>query len=61
MQELMNACSFSGAAPSTAKGPATTKEPAVAREDTVLLQGMRAEVVLILAGILLHSYQESRL
>jgi hypothetical protein len=54
MWELMNACSLSGAAPSTTKGPA------VASEDTVLPQGMRAEVVLILAGILLHSCQESR-
>jgi hypothetical protein len=60
MRELMYACSFSGAASSATKGSATTKEPAVVSEDTVLPQGMRAEVVLILAGILLHSCQESR-
>jgi hypothetical protein len=60
MRELMHACSLSGAASSATKGPATSKEPAVVSEDTVLPQGMRAEVVLILAGILLHSCQESR-
>ena len=54
LRELMNACSLSGAA------PATTKRLAVASEDTVLPPGMRAEVVLILAGILLHSCQESQ-
>jgi hypothetical protein len=52
MRELMHACSLSGAA--------ATKEPALVSEDAVLPQGMRAEVVLILAGILLHSCQESR-
>jgi hypothetical protein len=53
MRGLMNACSFCAA-------PSTTKGPVVASEDTVLARGMRAEVVLILAGILLHSCQESR-
>ena len=35
--------------------------PVVASGDTVLPAGMRAEVVQILAGILLHSCQESQL
>jgi len=57
MRELRNIFSFSGSALSTTQN---TKQPAVASEHTVLPQGMRAEVVLILAGILLHSCQESR-
>jgi hypothetical protein len=53
MQELMNACSLCAA-------PPPTKVLAVANDDTVLPQGVRTEVVLILAGMLLHSCQESR-
>jgi len=59
MRELMNIFSLSGSAPSTNQR-STSKQPAGASEHTVLPQGMRAEVVLILAGILLHSCQESR-
>jgi hypothetical protein len=61
MRELMNACSLFGAAPSTPKKAVPTTAPVVASADTVLPQGMRAEVVLLLAGILLHSCQELRL
>src|SRR5215472_12618378 len=60
MGELMNIFSLSGSAPSTNQRSTTSKQPAVASDHTVLPQGMRAEVVLILAGILLHSCQESR-
>lgn len=49
MRELMNTCSHCAAAP-----PAL---PAVAN-DAVLPQGLRTDVVLILAGMLLHKCQE---
>ena len=60
MGALMNIFSLSGSAPSTNQRSTASKQPAVASDHTVLPQGMRAEVVLILAGILLHSCQESR-
>jgi hypothetical protein len=53
MRELMNACSICAAPPPTAV-------LAVADGDAVLSQGVRTEVVLILAGMLLHSCQELR-
>lgn len=51
MRELMNAC-FAA--------PPPTAVLAVADGDAVLSQGVRTEVVLILAGMLLHSCQELR-
>jgi hypothetical protein len=53
MRELMNACLLCTASPST-------KVLAVRNEDAVLLPSTRSEVVLILAGMLLHSCQEVR-
>jgi hypothetical protein len=51
MRELMNAC-FAA--------PPPTAVLAVADGDAVFSQGVRTEVVLILAGMLLHSCQELR-
>jgi hypothetical protein len=53
MRELMNACSLCAA-------PLPTKVLAAADDEAVLPQGVRTEVVLILAGMLLHSCPESR-
>jgi hypothetical protein len=51
MREWMNACSLCLA-------PSPTKEFTAAPDETVLPQGARTEVVLILAGMLLHGCQE---
>lgn len=53
MRELMNVCSICVA-------PPPTEVLAVADGDAVLSQGVRTEVVLILAGMLMHSCQEAR-
>ena len=53
MRELMNTCSICAA-------PPPTEVLAVADGDAVLSQGVRTEVVLILAGMLMHSCQEAR-
>jgi len=54
MREWLNACWISGAT------PANAKRLSVATEGRVLSPGIRAEVILILAGILLQSCQESQ-
>ena len=54
MREWLNACWISGAT------PANAKRWSVATEGRVLSPGIRAEVILILAGILLQSCQESQ-
>jgi len=51
MREWMNACSLCLA-------PSPTKEFTAAPDEAVLPQGTRTEVVLILAGMLLHGCQE---
>jgi hypothetical protein len=51
MREWMNACSLCLA-------PSPTKESAAALDQAVLPQGARTEIVLILAGMLLHGCQE---
>jgi hypothetical protein len=51
MREWMNAWS-----PCVAPSPA--KERTAAPDEAILPQGARTEVVLILAGMLLHGYQE---
>jgi hypothetical protein len=51
MREWMMACSLCLA-------PSPTKEFTAAPDETVLPQGARTEVVLILAGMLLHGCQE---
>ena len=51
MREWMNACSLCPA-------PSPTKEFTAAADEAVLPQGARTEVVLILAGMLLHGCQE---
>jgi len=51
MREWMNACSLCLA-------PSPTKEFTAAPDEAVLPQGARTEVVLILAGMLLHGCQE---
>jgi len=53
MRELMNICSICAA-------PPPTEVLAEADGDAVLSQGVRTEVVLILAGMLMHSCQEAR-
>jgi hypothetical protein len=53
IRELMNTCSICAA-------PPPTDVLAVADGDAVLSQGVRTEVVLILAGMLMHSCQEAR-
>ena len=51
MKEWMNACSLSVAA-------SPTKEFTAAPDEAVLPQGARTQIVLILAGMLLHGCQE---
>ena len=51
MREWMNACSL-------CVGPSPTKEFIAAPDEAVLPQGARTEIVLILAGMLLHGCQE---
>jgi hypothetical protein len=51
MREWMNACSLCVA-------PSPTKEFTAASDEAVLPQGARTEMVLILAGMLLHGCQE---
>jgi hypothetical protein len=51
MREWMNACWLCLA-------PSPTKEFTAAPDEAVLLQGARTEIVLILAGMLLHGCQE---
>jgi hypothetical protein len=51
MREWMNACSLCLA-------PSPTQEFTAAPDQAVLPQGARAEVVLILAGMVLHGCQE---
>lgn len=51
MREWMNACSLCVA-------PSPTKEFTAAPDEAVLPQGARTEIVLILAGMLLHGCQE---
>ena len=51
MREWMNACSLCVA-------PSPTKEFTAAPDEAVLPQGAHTEIVLILAGMLLHGCQE---
>lgn len=51
MREWMNGCSLCVA-------PSPTKESTAAPDEAVLPQGARTEIVLILAGMLLHGCQE---
>jgi hypothetical protein len=53
MGELMNGSSLCAV-------PVPTAVPAAANDDAVLPQNVRTDVVLILAGMLLHRCQESR-
>jgi hypothetical protein len=54
MREWMNACSLCAV-------PLATKARLQTEAEAVIPAGLRAEVVLILAGMLLHRYQEARL
>lgn len=54
MREWLDACSFYVASPPTSVPTATPEDAAV------LPQGVRAEVVLILAGMLLNGCREAR-
>jgi hypothetical protein len=53
MRELMKACSLCTA-------PPPIQRLTAAHDEAVLPQGVRTEVVLILAGMLLHGCQEAR-
>jgi hypothetical protein len=51
MREWMNACSLCVA-------PSATQKVTAAPDEVILPQGARTEIVLILAGMLLHGCQE---